>query len=140
MESRVEELEKRIRALELRGRVWPDTTISKIEYAHNDVITMAKHLQISALRLTTKELTRFLRSYQRQLRYDDLHLRHQHEALLGAVIAKHQFKPRELDGELPGRGNIQGPVAIRAKWFVDRDDWYDVEPWTPGDISPQVAA
>lgn len=135
MESKIKELEKRVEELEFRTRSsgHTHTTVKQLSSTQKvDILYMADRLGISAKPLTDKELTRFLRSYNRQLRFDDIHYRHRSEALLGAVIAKYQFD-LELDGEIPSAGTVQGPVTIRASWFGVGDDWYDVPTWVPGE-------
>lgn len=148
MESsdRMKDLEERVSELEfkVKSSAWPEMYVSKLrDTQKQQLISMAKELGIFAEPLTEKELIRFGRSYDRQLRLDDIHLRHQKEALLGAMIAKYQLgfedgPLAEIDGELPAHGRVQGPVTIRASWFGVGDDWYMVDAWVLGEWNPWI--
>ena len=137
MESKIKELEERVSELELKilSSEWPEMKISTLERDQKgDLKVMAIELGINVKELTRKELARFCRSYERQFRLDAIHYRHRRETFLGAMIAKHQLGEfAELDGEIPAKGKVQGPVTIRASWFGVGDDWYDVAPWIPGE-------
>jgi len=97
-----------------------------------DAIGLADDLGVVVRELTDKELTRFGRAFERSfmLPYQmrevrDIHVRHQGEALLGAMIAKEQMNA-EIDGELPSSNKVGGPLPIRACWLGVGDDWEDI--------------
>jgi hypothetical protein len=127
--------------------------ISKLKSLMADAKSLATELGLVHRDLTDKELYKFGRTFERQFvlpfperQVVDIHLRHQAEALLGAMVAKEQMEA-EIDGELPASGKIGGPLAIRASWLGIGDDWEDIGSiygtatargqgyWTPG--SPQ---
>lgn len=127
--------------------------ISKLKTLMADAKSLATELGLVHRDLSDKELYKFGRTFERQFMLPfperqvvDIHLRHQAEALLGAMVAKEQMDA-EVDGELPASGKIGGPLAIRAPWFGIGDDWEDIASvygtttargqgyWTPG--SPQ---
>jgi len=98
-----------------------------------DALQLSDDLGIVVRALSDKELTRFGRAFERQfvLPYQmrdvkNIHLRHQGEALLGAMIAKEQMDA-EIDSELPSSNKVGGPVPIRACWLGVGDDWEDIE-------------
>lgn len=104
-------------------------TLRKLE---GDAIKISDDLGIVIRKLTNRELTRFGRAFQRQfvLPYQmrqlrDIHLRHQGEALLGAMIAKEQMDA-EIDSEQPASNKVGGPIPIRACWLGIGDDWEDI--------------
>lgn len=97
-----------------------------------DARALASDLGVTTRDLTPKELIRFGRSYQRQFvktyaprQVVDIYVRHQAEALLGAMIAKEQMDA-EIDDEQPASNKIGGPLPIRACWFGIGDDWEDL--------------
>jgi len=127
--------------------------ISRLKAIMVDARGLAEDLGLVVKDLTDRELRKFGMSFERQLvlpfperQVVDIHLRHQAEALLGAMVAKEQMEA-EVDGELPASGKIGGPLAIRASWLGIGDDWEDIASvygtptargqgyWTPG--SPQ---
>jgi hypothetical protein len=107
-------------------------TLSDLRLMQDDARTLADDLGVVTRDLTDKELGRFGRSYTRQFiralstrQMADVHLRHQKEGLLGAMIAKEQMEA-EVDDEIPASNKIGGPLAIRACWFGIGDDWEDI--------------
>jgi len=106
--------------------------LNSLNALQGDAILLARDLGITVRELTPKELTRFGRCFERQfvLPYQarqvrDIHMRHQGEALLGAMIAKEQMDA-EVDSELPASNKIGGPIPIRACWLGVGDDWEDL--------------
>jgi len=98
----------------------------------DDSRTLADDLGVVTRDLTDKELNRFGRSFTRQFiralptrQMIDIHLRHQKEALLGAMIAKEQMDA-EIDDEIPASNKVGGPIAIRACFLGIGDDWEDI--------------
>jgi len=127
--------------------------LGMLQSLQSEARTLATDLGLVVKDLTETELKRFGRAYERQfvLGYPerpivDVYLRHQGEALLGAMVAKEQMDA-EVDGEQPASGKIGGPLPIRASWLGIGDDWEDLGSingsasargngyWTPG--SPQ---
>jgi len=123
--------------------------VSTLRTLQEDAIALADDLGVVVRRLTDKELTRFGRAFERQFvlpyaerQIIDIHIRHQGEALLGAMIAKEQMNA-EIDSELPASNKVGGPIPIRACWLGIGDDWEDIlgiyagvqGTWTTG--SPQ---
>ena len=107
-------------------------TLSDLRAMQGDARSLAEDLGITTRDLGDKELTRFGRSFERQFiqalgdrEMVDIHLRHQKEALLGAMIAKEQMDA-EIDSEQPASNKIGGPLAIRACWLALGDDWEDL--------------
>jgi len=107
-------------------------TLSDLRAMQDDARTLADDLGIVTKDLTDKELTRFGRSFVRQFvvglpqrEMVNIFLRHQKEALLGAMIAKEQMNA-EIDDELPAANKVGGPLAIRACWLGVGDDWEDI--------------
>lgn len=106
--------------------------LSALDALQRDAVTLSDDLGIVVRALTPKELTRFGRAFERQfvLPYQvreirDIHMRHQGEALLGALIAKEQMNA-EIDSEMPASNKIGGPIPIRACWLGVGDDWEDI--------------
>jgi len=106
--------------------------LSALNLLQNDATLLADDLGIVTRKLGEKELTRFGRAFERQfvLPYQmrqvrDIHMRHQGEALLGAMIAKEQMDA-EIDSELPASNKVGGPIPIRACWLGIGDDWEDI--------------
>jgi len=107
-------------------------TLSDLKAMQADARTLADDMGVVTRDLTDKELTRFGRSFTRQFilgiadrEIADIHLRHQKEALLGAMVAKEQMD-NEIDSEIPSSNKVGGPLAIRAHWFGIGDDWEDI--------------
>lgn len=107
-------------------------TLSDLRLMQDDARTLSDDLGVVTRDLTDKELNRFGRSFTRQFvralptrEMVDIHLRHQKEALLGAMIAKEQMES-EIDDEIPASNKVGGPLAIRACWFGIGDDWEDI--------------
>ena len=124
--------------------------IPKLQDLQATAVKLAKALGYSYVELDKTELTRFGKAYERAfvLGYPereivDVYLRHQGEALLGAMVAKEQMDA-VIDGEQPGSGKVGGPLPIRACWLGIGDDWEDIASiygsavargqgyWTPG--------
>ena len=63
-----------------------------------------------------------------------MYVRHLDEIILGALVAKDQMNA-DIGGEMPGSGQIGGPIQPRAAFFGIGDDWADVGDITTG--SPQ---
>jgi len=108
-------------------------TLNDLKAMQSDAATLADDLGVVTKSLTERELTRFGRSFERQFVFTlpernlvDLYLRHQKEALLGAMIAKEQMD-NEIDDEQPSSNKIGGPLAIRACWLGIGDDWEDID-------------
>lgn len=106
--------------------------LSELRALQGDARTLADDLGVTTRDLSDKELTRFGRSFERQLIQSlperevvNIHVRHKAEALLGAMIAKEQMDA-EVDDEQPASNKIGGPVAIRASYFGLGDDWEDL--------------
>lgn len=106
--------------------------LSALQSLQTDGLQLADDLGIVVKKLTDKELTRFGRAFARQfvLPYQmrevrDIHMRHQGEALVGALIAKEQMDA-EIDSELPASNKVGGPIPIRACWLGVGDDWEDI--------------
>lgn len=106
--------------------------LSDLQAMQGDARQLASDLGVVTRDLTDKELNRFGRSFTRQFvqalpmrEMIDIHLRHQKEALLGAMIAKAQMET-EIDNEIPASNKIGGPLAIRAAYFGVGDDWEDI--------------
>jgi hypothetical protein len=103
-----------------------------LQTLQSDALKLADDLGVVTKPLTDKELTRFGRAFCRQfvLPYQhrevrDIHMRHQGEALLGAMIAKEQMNA-EVDSELPASNKIGGPIPIRASYLGIGEDWEDI--------------
>lgn len=106
--------------------------LGKLRSLQAEAKSLAEALGLVVKELSDTELKRFGRAFERQfvLQYTerqivDLYLRHQGEALLGAMVAKEQMDA-EIDGEQPGSGKIGGPLPIRACWLGIGDDWEDI--------------
>lgn len=106
--------------------------LSELKSMQNDALKLSDDLGIVTRGLTEKELTRFGRAFERQfvVPYQmrdvrNIHMRHQGEALLGAMIAKEQMDA-EIDSELPASNKVGGPIPIRACWLGIGDDWEDI--------------
>ena len=107
-------------------------TLSDLQAMQNDSRTLASDLGVVTRDLTDKELNRFGRSFTRQFvqalptrEMADIHLRHQKEGLLGAMIAKEQMDS-EIDDEVPSSNKVGGPIPIRACFLGVGDDWEDI--------------
>ena len=107
-------------------------SLGSLQGLQADARVLADDLGIVTRDLTDKELTRFGRSFERQFirgyatrQVVDIHIRHQAEALLGAMLAKEQMDA-EIDSEQPASNKIGGPLAIEAQWFGVGDDWEDL--------------
>ena len=98
-----------------------------------DAKSLADDLGVVTRDLNDRELTRFGRAFERQFirQYEtrevrDIYLRHQGEALLGAMIAKEQMDA-EIDSEQPAPNKIGGPIPIEAAFLGVGDDWEDIQ-------------
>lgn len=107
-------------------------TLSDLRLMQDDARTLADDLGVVNRDLTDKELNRFGRSFTRQFvralptkEMVDIHLRHQKEALLGAMIAKEQMDA-EIDDEIPASNKVGGPLPIRACYLGVGEDWEDI--------------
>lgn len=107
-------------------------TLSDLQAMQNDARALAGDLGVVTRDLTDKELNRFGRSFTRQFiqalptrEMGDIHLRHQKEGLLGAMIAKEQMDA-EIDDEIPSSNKVGGPIPIRACFLGVGDDWEDI--------------
>ncbi len=120
--------------------------ISALTSLQGEAKSLATKLGYSVQSLDDTELRRFGKSFERHfvLAYAQrpiiqMYLRHEGEALLGAMIAKEQMNS-VIDGEQPASGKIAGPLPIRAAYFGIGDDWEDLLGiyagaqgfWTPG--------
>jgi len=108
-------------------------TEAALKGMQDDARSLASELGVVTRDLTDKELVRFGRSFERQFvltlaerAFVDIYLRHQKEALLGAMIAKAQMES-EVDDEQPAANKIGGPLPIRACWLGIGDDWEDID-------------
>ena len=108
-------------------------TLSDLQAMQNDARTLAGDLGVVTRDLTDKELNRFGRSFTRQFvqalptrEMVDIHLRHQKEGLLGAMIAKEQMDA-EIDDEIPSSNKVGGPIPIRACFLGVGEDWEDID-------------
>lgn len=123
-------------------------TLSDLQAMQDDARSLADDMGVVTRDLTNKELDRFGRSFTRQFIRElpnremvDIHLRHQKEALLGAMVAKKQMES-EIDDEIPASNKVGGPVSIRACYLGVGDDWEDIRgiyaavqnAWTTGAI------
>lgn len=97
-----------------------------------DARALADDLGVITRDLTDRELTRFGRAFERQfvMQFEsrdlrDMFLRHQGEALLGAMLAKEQMNA-EIDSEQPAPNKIGGPLPIDAAYLGLGDDWEDI--------------
>ncbi len=107
-------------------------TLSDLRAMQDDARTLADDLGVVTRDLTDKEVNRFGRAFTRQFiqalptrEMADIHLRHQKEALLGAMIAKEQMDA-EIDDEIPASNKVGGPIPIRACFLGVGDDWEDL--------------
>lgn len=107
--------------------------VGLLERLQTDARTLASDLGVTTRDLTTSELVRFGRSFERQFIQNlperpvvDLYIRHKAEILLAAMIAKEQMDA-EIDDEQPASNKIGGPVPIRACWLGIGDDWEDID-------------
>jgi hypothetical protein len=106
--------------------------LSSLKSMQADARALADDLGVVTRDLTDRELTRFGRAFERQFvrEYEvreirDMFLRHQGEALLGAMIAKEQMNA-EIDSEQPAPNKIGGPLPIDACYLGIGDDWEDI--------------
>jgi len=124
-------------------------SLSQLRSMMADARALADDLGVVTRDLTDRELTRFGRAFERQFvrqlesrEIRDIFLRHQGEALLGAMLAKEQMNA-EIDSEQPAPNKIGGPLPIDAAYLGIGDDWEDINgiyggtqsSWTTG--SPQ---
>jgi hypothetical protein len=108
-------------------------SLGDLRAMQGDARSLADDLGVVTRDLTDKELTRFGRSFERQFvltqterQIVDIYMRHQAEALLGAMIAKEQMN-NEIDDEQPASNKVGGPLPIRACWLGIGDDWEDLD-------------
>lgn len=108
------------------------TTVQQLGAMQNDARSLADDLGVVTKDLTERELVRFGRAFDRSFVLTmperaliDLYLRHEKEALLGAMIAKEQMN-NEVDDEQPAANKIGGPLPIRACYLGIGDDWEDI--------------
>jgi len=107
-------------------------SLSSLKSMMADARTLADDLGVVTRDLTDRELIRFGRAFERQFirqlatrEVRDIFLRHQAEALLGAMIAKEQMDA-EIDSEQPAPNKIGGPIPIDAAFLGIGDDWEDI--------------
>lgn len=110
-----------------------EATLNSLKAMMNDSRKLASDLGVTTRDLSNKELIRFGRAFERQFiqvyperQVVDIYKRHQHEALLGAMIAKEQMDA-EIDSTQPASNKIGGPMPIRASWLGIGDDWEDLD-------------
>ena len=108
-------------------------TLIELQEMQVDAELLADDAGIVTRSLTDKELFKFGRSFERQfvagtqmVFLQDIYLRHQKEALLGAIIAKEQMDA-DVDGEIPASNKIGGPLPILAPWLGVGDAWEDID-------------
>lgn len=132
-------------------------SLSELRTMMDDARALSDDLGIVTRDLTEKELGRFGRSFTRQFiralptrQMVDIHIRHQKEALLGAMIAKEQMDA-EIDDEIPASNKVGGPIPIRACFLGVGDDWEDLngilnnyagapDAWPTGVVVPWIHA
>ena len=107
-------------------------SLSSLKSMMADARALADDLGVVTRDLTDRELTRFGRAFERQFvrqyttrEIRDIYLRHQGEALLGAMIAKEQMDA-EIDSEQPAPNKIGGPIPIEAAYLGIGDNWEDI--------------
>lgn len=120
--------------------------VAEVRDMEGDINATADGLGLQIDELTDVEVTRLLRSFERQFVVEgtqraliDIYRRHLPEIVLGAKVAKKQMSA-EIGGQEPGPGKIGGPIPIRAGFFGIGDDWTDIrgiysaaqDAWTTG--------
>lgn len=94
--------------------------VDALKTLQSQAVSLAASLGLVYTQLSDTELQTFGTSYERsfvseniQREIVDIHVRHQTESLVGAMVAKAQMNS-SIDGEQPASNQIGGPLLIRA--------------------------